>query len=147
MPSTRMGYMPATSRPYRQGDPISPLLFIIAMDVLSALFRAAEHAGVLAGLNALGLRHRVSLYADDVVIFARPVESELQVVRGILDFFGGASGLRVNFGKSSIVPIHARSLLSTRSLARCHARWPTCPAPTWDCPWPYGSCREPTCNP
>jgi hypothetical protein len=63
------------------------------MDVLSALFRAAEHAGVLAGLSALSLRHRVSLYADNIVIFARPVESELQVVCGILDFFDGASGL------------------------------------------------------
>jgi hypothetical protein len=90
----------------RQGDPISPLLFVIAMDVLSALFRAAENAGVLTGLSAMGHRHRVSLYADDVVIFARPVEAEVQVVRGILDFFGGASGLRVNYGKSSIVPIH-----------------------------------------
>jgi hypothetical protein len=47
----------------------------------------------------------VSLYAVDVSIFARPDEMEIRVVRGILDFFGGASGLQVNFGKSSMVPI------------------------------------------
>jgi hypothetical protein len=92
-------------RGLRQGDPISPLLFVIAMDVLSGLFRAAERTGGLVSLHTIGLKHRVSLYADDVVIFARPDEVELQVVRRILDLFGGASGLRVNFGKSSMVPI------------------------------------------
>jgi hypothetical protein len=75
------------------------------MDVFSGLFRAAERSGVLASLHAIGLKHRVSLYADDVVIFARPDEVELQVVRRILDFFRGASGLLVNFGKNSVVPI------------------------------------------
>jgi hypothetical protein len=68
---------------------------------------AAERAVVLAALGeTAGLRHRVSLYADDVVIFARQVEAELQVVHGIFDFFGGASELRVNFWKSSVVSIH-----------------------------------------
>jgi hypothetical protein len=100
------------------------------MDVLSGLFRAAEHAGVLTGLSTLGLRHRVSLYADDVGIFARPVESELQVMRGILDFFGGASGLRVNFGKSSIVLIHcSESALDSIS--------DSLPCPVANMPCPY----------
>jgi hypothetical protein len=92
-------------RGLRQGDPISPLLFVIAMDVLSDLFHAAEHAGGLAMLRTIELKHRVSLYANDVMIFARPDEVELQIVRRILDFFRGASGLRVNFGKSSVVLI------------------------------------------
>jgi hypothetical protein len=32
----------------------------------------AEECGVLSDLKQLGIRHRVSLYADDVVIFAKP---------------------------------------------------------------------------
>jgi hypothetical protein len=67
-------------RGLRQGDPISPLLFVIAMDVLSTMFRSAEQAGVLSNLSVFGLRHRVSLYADDVVVFARPTVSELAAV-------------------------------------------------------------------
>jgi hypothetical protein len=47
----------------------------------------------------------VSLYADDVVVFAKPERAELLVVRGVLDCFGEASGLKVNFAKSSVTPI------------------------------------------
>jgi hypothetical protein len=93
------------ARGLRQGDPISPLLFVIAMDVLAAMFRAAERSGVLSDLGTAGLTHRVSLYADDVVVFARPVRAELLLVRGVLDCFGEASGLKVNFGKSSVALI------------------------------------------
>ncbi|KAM0878358.1 hypothetical protein ACQ4PT_034930 [Festuca glaucescens] len=92
-------------RGLRQGDPISSLLFVIAMDVLSAMFRATEQAGLIANLGDLGLRHRVSLYADDVVIFARSDGAELAAIWRILDCFGARSGLLVNYHKSSAAPI------------------------------------------
>jgi mannosylglycoprotein endo-beta-mannosidase len=55
-------------RGLQQGDPLSPLLFVIVMDVLSAMFKTAERAAVLADARSLGINHRVSLYADDVVV-------------------------------------------------------------------------------
>ncbi|KAM0916418.1 hypothetical protein ACQ4PT_010201 [Festuca glaucescens] len=93
-------------RGLRQGDPISPLLFVIAMDVLGALFRATERAGLLSDLAAIGLKHHVSLYADDVVIFAKPEPAELAAIWGVLGCFGAASGLHVNAAKSSAAPIY-----------------------------------------
>jgi hypothetical protein len=51
------------------------------MDVLAAMFRAAERAGVVADLTAFGLKHWVSLYADDIVVFARPDERELLAIQ------------------------------------------------------------------
>ncbi|KAM0828305.1 hypothetical protein ACQ4PT_067636 [Festuca glaucescens] len=92
-------------RGLRQGDPISPLLFVIAMDVLSAMFRFVESAGALSDLSSIGIRHRVSLYADDVVVFARPSAEELTVVWRVLGCFAAASGLRANFSKSSAASI------------------------------------------
>ena len=83
----------------------SPLLFVIVMDVLGAMFKEAERRMVLSDLTVDGLRHRVSLYADDVIIFARPDERELCAVRDILCCFGNASGLLVNFIKSAVMPI------------------------------------------
>jgi hypothetical protein len=74
------------------------------MDVVAAMFHTAENSAVLPPLPA-GLLHRVSLYADDVVVFVRPNVEELAVVKGILGCFGEASGMRVNFQKSAATPI------------------------------------------
>jgi hypothetical protein len=118
-------------RGLRQGDPISPLLFVLAMDVLSALFRTAERAGVLGDLSSIGLRHRVSLYADDVVIFVRPELAELATVWEILGCFGLASGLNANLAKSSAAPIRCSDEMLAAIAPACHAQLPNSPALTW----------------
>jgi hypothetical protein len=52
----------------------------------------------LAGISEL---QRISVYADDVVIFCKPLDTELLVVKAILQVFGEASGLYVNYRKTS----------------------------------------------
>jgi hypothetical protein len=52
-----------------QGDPLSPMLFILVMDVLSLLVQRASEEGLLQPLSARQLHHRISIYADDAVIF------------------------------------------------------------------------------
>jgi hypothetical protein len=51
------------------------------------------------------LHHRVSLYADDVVIFLHPAASDLNLALDILNLFGEASGLKTNLQKSNVFPI------------------------------------------
>jgi hypothetical protein len=75
------------------------------MDVLPAMFRFVEDAGALSDLSSIGIRHRVSLYADDVIVFARPNAEELTAVWRTLGCFAAASGLHGNYSKSSAPPI------------------------------------------
>ena len=92
-------------RGLRQGDPLSPMLFILVMDVLGHLIAQAASEGLLQPLSARNLQHRISLYADDVVFFLRPDVSDISVTMDILQIFGEASGLNTNLQKSSALPI------------------------------------------
>jgi hypothetical protein len=48
---------------------------------------------VLLSLRAPAIRHRVSLYTDDMVVFIDPTELDLTVVEAIMGTFADASGL------------------------------------------------------
>jgi len=80
----------AHRRGLRQGDPLSPMLFILIMDVLCHLIKKASEEGLLQPLARRALQHRISVYADDVVIFLRPTTSDISITLDILQLFGGS---------------------------------------------------------
>jgi ketosteroid isomerase-like protein len=82
----------------------------------------ASWRGILDNLKQFGIRHRVSLYADDVVVFVKPCQRELEAVLAILRCFGMASSLAVNYAKSVAIPI------------RCSQETIDEVAPTLSCP-------------
>jgi hypothetical protein len=75
------------------------------MEVLNALFRLADHLGWLAPLRSRAIRHRVSLYADHLVVFITPCERDFKLTAAILEIFAGASGLHTNVSKCQLTPI------------------------------------------
>jgi hypothetical protein len=81
------------------------MFFILVMEVLSSLIKHTASIQLLQHLAVQPGLHRASFYADDAVIFLRPSESNMLVVRDILELFGQASGLRGNLAKSSASPI------------------------------------------
>ncbi|WVZ85170.1 LOW QUALITY PROTEIN: hypothetical protein U9M48_032120 [Paspalum notatum var. saurae] len=89
----------------RQGDPLSPMLFTLVMDVLNSLVAAASRENVFLPIHGNHNRQRVSLYTDDVVMFVRPTSNDLRMVIELLDRFGHVSGLRCNLAKSAATPI------------------------------------------
>jgi hypothetical protein len=54
------------------------------------------------------------LYTDDVVLFAKENESELQAVKEILELFREASGLKVNYSKTTATVIQGNEESRTR---------------------------------
>ena len=52
----------------RQGDPISPYLFVLAVELLGKTFR--EHNDI-SGIKICGKEHRISQFADDTTLFMK----------------------------------------------------------------------------
>ncbi|KAM0857624.1 hypothetical protein ACQ4PT_048352 [Festuca glaucescens] len=85
----------------RQGDPTSPMLFVIGMEILTRVMEKAVEHELLQPLAGISPLQRISVYADDVVLFFRPVKGELLAIKEILHMFGNASGLHVNYRKTA----------------------------------------------
>jgi hypothetical protein len=86
----------------RQGDPLSPFLFILAMDPLQRMIEMAADAGLLGRILPNKAKLRCSLYADDAGVFVRADKEDLKVLKRILEVFEGCSGLKINFNKTKI---------------------------------------------
>nr|CAD40511.2 OSJNBa0050F15.5 [Oryza sativa Japonica Group] len=92
-------------RGLRQGDPLLPMLFILAMEPFHRIVKAAESASLLSPIGGRFDRFRCSLYADDVALFMKPEPNDLLALLQLLSFFAQASGLHTNVSKTEIYPI------------------------------------------
>jgi hypothetical protein len=81
------------------------MLFIMVMEPLQRLLQSASSSGLLSSINSRSASLRASLYADDVVVFLKPIKEDVQVVAYILDVFGHAYGLITNRAKCAVYPI------------------------------------------
>jgi hypothetical protein len=86
------------------------MIFILFMDVLGYMIAKAVENELLQPLARRALQHRVSLYADNVVLFLRPDANDIAITVDILHLFGEASRLRTNLQKSNVLPIRCGDL-------------------------------------
>jgi hypothetical protein len=114
-------------RGLRQGDPTSPMLFVAAMETLTAIMKRAVQANLFGNLAAITPLQRISIYAYDVVLFVKPEFQELWAVRHILNTFGEASRLQVNLRKTTATIIRGseeQEEITTRILGCELAKFP-----------------------
>lgn len=92
------------SRGLRQGDPLSPYLFILCTEVLISNLKAAETGGRLTGLKVVQVSPPVFhiLFADDSLFFSKATNAQSETVLSILTQYGNACGHQMNFDKLAI---------------------------------------------
>jgi hypothetical protein len=98
-------------RGVRQGDPLFPLLFPIAADLMQDVINHEYHLGNLLPpfpQNA-ELPFPIIQYVDDTIVIMQGVESQLLLLKEILHKIFLSSGLKVNYHKSCPVPINIES--------------------------------------
>jgi hypothetical protein len=71
------------------------------MEVTTLLITRATEFGLFSPIGNCTVIQRVSIYANDVVLFIKPTVQDLVAIRGILEVFGKASGPSVNYRKTS----------------------------------------------
>jgi hypothetical protein len=92
-------------RGLRQGDPLSPYLFLICAEGFSGLLNEVERVGNMEGVticaNAPSITHL--LFADDSLLLLKVNEGNANYLRHVLQLYEECSGKIINKDKSSIL--------------------------------------------
>ncbi|GJT92663.1 RNA-directed DNA polymerase, eukaryota, reverse transcriptase zinc-binding domain protein [Tanacetum coccineum] len=106
----------------KQGDLISPFLFILIMETLHLTFKRVLNAGLYKGISlndSFTISHL--FYADDVVFIGEWNNNNIQTLLSVLRCFYLASGLKINLHKSKLMGIGVSSnvVAAAASLIGC----------------------------
>ncbi|KAL9682468.1 hypothetical protein QQ045_014267 [Rhodiola kirilowii] len=95
------------SRGLRQGDPISPYLFILCMELLDSKISEGVSRGQMSGIKISRSAPAVShlFFADDYILFLKADDSQATNLRRIIGSYEAISGQRVNYRKSKLYSV------------------------------------------
>ncbi|KAJ0828828.1 putative RNA-directed DNA polymerase [Helianthus annuus] len=111
-------------RGLRQGDPLSPFLFILAMQALDVIMTRANERNIFQGIKLPNEGPCIShlCYADDVIFMGEWSETNIVNLNRILRCFYMTSGLKVNLRKSSLYGVGVEDEEITRMATKLKCR-------------------------
>ncbi|GJR18938.1 RNA-directed DNA polymerase, eukaryota, reverse transcriptase zinc-binding domain protein [Tanacetum coccineum] len=100
-------------RGLRQGDPLSPFLFIIVMEGLHIALQNAVSSGLIQGASIGDSGYNISyiFYSDDVVIILDWNRQDMINIIHVLHVFYLASSLKINVSKSNVYGLGLNQIL------------------------------------
>ncbi|VFR03226.1 unnamed protein product [Cuscuta campestris] len=102
----------------KQGDPLSPLLFIIALEGLSRFLNYHHSSGLIKPFSAGRTPTPCHLlYADDIILFTTANSRNLLRLRELLSTFLRASGQEINYSKSQVI-VHGKMKIEKQNMIR-----------------------------
>ena len=108
------------SRGCRQGDPISPYLFIMSVEILAIMIRENE---LIKGIKINETEHKIAQFADDTQLFNEGDRISFETSFGILDTFENISGLKLNTDKTQSVWLGSKTNSQVRYLRHLKLEW------------------------
>jgi hypothetical protein len=93
-----------TRKRVRQGDPLSPILFNIVVDILAILINRAKNEGQISGViqNIIDDGLSILQYADDTILFMDHNIEQATNMKLLLAAFEQLSCLKINYHKSEL---------------------------------------------
>ena len=108
------------NRGCRQGDPVSPYIFILCSEILGKMIRKNKD---IRGISINNRQYKLSQYADDTQLFLDGSEKSLKTALYVLKTFYKISGLKINVETPKAIWIGALSHSENRLCLNYELDW------------------------
>ena len=104
----------------RQGDPISPYLFILCVEIMAIMIRENDR---IKGVTINNIEHKIAQFADDTQMLSEGDTVSFEQTVHTVDLFGHKSGLYMNSTKTQAIWLGSRKDSPVRYLPHLEMDW------------------------